>query len=96
MDARFTEFRRKEIIDIQNGMKIGYADDIIFDAERAEINSLVIFGRLRFFGLFGRGEELIIPWGEIEKIGEDTILIRASRPYAAKPQKFAFFDDLFG
>ncbi len=76
MVTTFLDFRRKEVISVKNGMKIGYVDDIRFHTQSAEVESIVVFGRLRFFGLFGREDDLVIPWKEIEVIGEDTILVR--------------------
>ena len=52
-----------------------------------QVLSLIVYGRLRFFGLLGREEDRVIPWEDIEIIGEDTILVcweeeprRDSRP----------------
>ena len=35
----------------------------------------MIAGRPRFLGLFGREDDIIIPWKEIEVIGQETILV---------------------
>ena len=36
-----------------------------------------MYGRLKLFGLLGREEDITIPWKEIEKVGEDVLLVRA-------------------
>ncbi len=51
MTSRFMEFRRKEIINVANGLKIGYADDLILDTETASIEAVIVYGRPRLFGL---------------------------------------------
>lgn len=97
MTARFTEFKNKEIINLQNGMKVGYVDDVLFDTEEARIASLVVYGRYRFFGLFGRDEDLIIDWDKIEIIGEDAILVKQEGLFqTGKAPKTGFFDRFFG
>lgn len=96
MTSYFMEFRNKEIINVSNGIKIGYVDDIIFDTQNAEVISIVVYGRLRLFGLLGRDEDMTIKWEDIEIIGEDTILIKNDSDYKnRKPPKTGFFSKLF-
>ena len=38
--------------------------------------SVIIYGRPRFFGLFGKEEDVVIPWDMVQTIGDDTILVR--------------------
>lgn len=96
MTSYFMEFRNKEIINVTNGVKVGYVDDIIFDTQKAEVISIVVYGRHRFFGLFGRDEDMTINWEDIEIIGEDTILIKNDGEYLQrKPPKTGFFTKLF-
>ena len=95
MTSRFMEFRRKEIINVANGLKIGYADDLIMDTETASMEALIIYGRPRFFGLLGRGEDLMIPWEEIEVVGEDTILVKSEGKSLPHPGRTSFLAKLF-
>ncbi len=91
------EFRKKEIINMTNGMKIGYVDDLVFDTDSAQVESIVVFGRPRFFGLFGRSEDMLIPWKDIEIIGEDTILVKSEgAEYQKRSPRVSYFDKLFG
>ncbi|MBQ0098142.1 MAG: YlmC/YmxH family sporulation protein [Oscillospiraceae bacterium] len=75
MSCRLVELRHKEVINACDGTRIGYVDDLEIDTKCAKVVSLVVFGRPRFFGLFGRSEDYIIPWDNINLIGEDTILV---------------------
>ena len=43
--------------------------------ENARLTSIVVYGRLRLFGLLGREEDIVIRWPDIQVIGEDTILV---------------------
>lgn len=78
MEVRSGELERKEILSLRDGSRIGYADHLLVDLDTATVRALVVCGRLRWFGLLGREPDLTIPWGSIEVIGEDAILVRAT------------------
>ena len=40
-----------------------------------EVISVVVPGKRRFFGLFGREEDKVIPWSSVRRFGEDIILV---------------------
>ncbi len=75
MIAKLRDLRRKELVNVKDGTKIGYADDIIIDADTAEVKSLIVYGRLKLLGLLGRQPDITISWENIKIIGEDAILI---------------------
>ena len=76
----FQELCSKEVVQLQEGICLGRIDDAVIDPERAQIQSLLMLGRPRLFGLLGRSETLTIPWEEIEKIGTDALLVRTALP----------------
>lgn len=78
MNCRLVELRHKEVINSRNGCRIGYVDDLIVDTQNATVCSIVIYGRPKIFGIFGRREDCIIPWSNIDIIGCDTILVNCS------------------
>ena len=84
MQCTFDDIRCKEIINVKTGKKMGFADDIEFDTCTAKICRLVIYGKARFFGLFGREDDMFICWSDIEVIGEDTILVSCDFPNRSK------------
>ena len=73
--CRVTELRHKEVINSTNGCRIGFVDDVEVNTENARVVAIVIYGRQKFFGFFGRYEDLVIKWENIQLIGEDTILV---------------------
>ena len=77
MRCTLSEIRNKEVINIKNGARLGYVDDIEFETETASVKSFIVYGRTRFWGFFGREDDLIITCDEIEVVGVDTILISA-------------------
>lgn len=79
MTAKLCDLQRKELVNVKDGTKIGYVDDAIIDIDTATVQSLVVYGRLKLFGLLGRQPDIIIPWCDIQIIGEDTILVTADQ-----------------
>ena len=78
MRCTTVSLRKKEIINLCDGSRLGFATDFEFDAKCATILSLMVpRGACGFVGL-GKQEYLFIPWCKIECIGEDTILVRLS------------------
>ncbi|CDZ24762.1 hypothetical protein CCDG5_1654 [[Clostridium] cellulosi] len=79
--CRIDELSRKEVINVKDGCNLGHICDIEIDATDGRVVSLIIYGRSKFFGLFGREEDIIIPWCNIQTIGEDTILVCVDLQY---------------
>ncbi|MCM1023911.1 MAG: YlmC/YmxH family sporulation protein [Prevotella sp.] len=84
MKCTLTALRNKEIINIKNGARLGYIDDLEFDTGTSEVKSFIVYGRARFFGLLGREDDIVIDCGDIEIIGVDTVLISADEAKLAK------------
>ena len=78
MDIISTEdLRNKEIINLCDGARLGYACDFEFDKCTGSVTALIVDVSSGFLGLTSR-ERLIIPWCKVECIGEDTVLVRLS------------------
>ncbi len=75
MICGITELRKKEVINIRNGFKLGFVSDVEIDLCNARIVSIIIYGKLKFFGLFGRHQDIVIKWENVDVVGEDTILV---------------------
>ena len=69
------DLREKEVINLCDGMRLGYATDFEIEICEARVVSLIIPAETGFFG-FPKGDCLVIPWEKIECIGEDTILVK--------------------
>lgn len=76
----FRELCAKEVVQVQEGACLGRIDDMTIDPETASIQSFLMLGRPRLFGLLGQEESLTIPWEDIERIGVDALLIRTPLP----------------
>ena len=79
MQCRFSDFRYKEVINVRSGTRLGYVCDAEFQYPDGRITALIVPGRCRYLGLFGREEDYILPWECISRIGEDIILVEGDR-----------------
>ena len=75
MICRINDFKYKDVISSSDGVRLGFVGDVELDTQNAALTAIVIRGRYRLFGLLGREEDTVIPWEDIEVIGEDTILV---------------------
>lgn len=75
MECSLRDLRYKEVISVSDGCRYGYVGDLEIDLEAGQVRNLIIPGQARFFGLFGRREDIIIPWDEVCRFGEDIILV---------------------
>ena len=69
------ELCEKEVVQLEQGVCLGRADDLTFDPATARLQSLILLGRPRLFGLLGREEDRYIPWDRVRRFGEDIILV---------------------
>ena len=81
MDCRIVDLRYREVVNICNGHRLGCVSDVLIEIGTGRVTALIVPGPLRFFGLFGREEDYIIPWECIDRIGEDIILISIEGQY---------------
>ena len=89
----FRELCAKEVVQLSNGACLGKADDLELDPQTAQIQSLQLLGRPRFFGLLGRDATLTIPWEEIDKIGVEAVFVRTELP-PPEPKTASFWQTL--
>lgn len=91
MISCYSELRYKEVIDVHTGIRLGYICDLEFDDREGQLVSLVTPGKTKFFGLFGREDDYVLPWGCIVKIGGDIILVEAKGDISRRKKKRQWF-----
>ena len=69
------DLRDKEIISLNTGHRLGFVYDAEIALDDGQVLALIVPGAVRFFGLLGREDDIVIPWDNITKIGEDIILV---------------------
>ena len=84
MNCRIGELRNKEVVNVKDGSRLGFVSDVELDTATASLTAVVVYGRLRLFGLLGREPDFIIPWRDIELIGDDAVLVNWRQPEPPK------------
>ena len=75
MSTNFTDLHCKEVICVCDGRRLGYISDARIDLLEGHILAIIVPGPCRFFGLWGRKDEYVIPWHCIKKMGPDIVLV---------------------
>ena len=73
--AKISEFRQKEVLDIESGKRLGYICDMELDEEAGKIISVTVPSG-KIFSSVIKNSDKIIPWEKIIKIGEDMVLVK--------------------
>jgi YlmC/YmxH family sporulation protein len=74
---RLSELAGKEIININDGMKMGAVgdSDLIVNPESGEIHSIILPNRGNFVNLWVERQKMVVPWDSVKKIGREVIVV---------------------
>ena len=76
MDVSFSDLKKKDVIDVKTGKKLGKTGDILFSFPEGKVVSFTVSG-----GFLGCGESKTFKFCDIEKIGEDAVLINEKKQH---------------
>ncbi len=71
----FTDIKNKEVINVCDGCRLGFVCDAEIDLETGRIISLLLPPRGKLFS-FSKCDPIRVLWCDIERIGDDVILIK--------------------
>ena len=70
------DFKHKEVVNITDGKRLGYVQDVCADLESGIITSIIVPGENnKLLGMFSSSNNVVIPWQNIKCIGDDLILV---------------------
>ena len=72
---RISDLQSKRVINLLDGKDIGNIIDIEID-EKGNIINLIVEKRRFIISYFSSNKEINIKWNQIDKIGEDVILVK--------------------
>ncbi len=75
MGTKGLDFKHKEVININDGKKLGFVQDVTADLESGVITSIIVPGNARLINMFSGNNDIVIPWQNIRCIGDDVILV---------------------
>ena len=75
MGNKGLDFKHKEVVNINDGRRLGFVQDVTADLETGVITSIIVPGSNKMLKIFSNGNDIVIPWKNIKCIGEDLILV---------------------
>lgn len=76
MGDRGLDFKHKEVVNITDGKRLGYVQDVCADLESGIITSIIVpGGNNKILSMFSNSKDIVIPWQNIKCIGDDLILV---------------------
>lgn len=76
MQDKGLDFKHKEVVNIRDGKRLGYVQDVCADLETGVITSIIVpGGSNKFINIFSSNNDIVIPWQNVKCIGDDLILV---------------------
>lgn len=72
---RLSDLQNKDVINLVDGKKVGNIIDVSIDMD-GKMSELIVEKSKFFVSMFSSNGEVGIKWSQIEKIGEDVILVK--------------------
>jgi YlmC/YmxH family sporulation protein len=72
MEISYCDLKRKEVVNVTDGKRLGRILDIIISLHSCRVLGIVVPGNRK---IFNTREDIFIPWKNIQKIGDDVILV---------------------
>ena len=76
MGQKGLDFKHKEVINVQDGKKLGFVQAVCADLETGRITSIIVPGANKFMSMISSSNDIVIPWEQIRCIGDEIILVQ--------------------
>lgn len=73
---RLSDLQHKDVVNMVDGKKIGNIIDVSIENSSGKMESLIVEKSKFLVSMFSSKDEIEIKWQQIEKIGEDVILVK--------------------
>lgn len=71
---RLSDLQKKDVVNVNDGSKIGNIIDIRLD-DKGNMDGFIVEKNKFIISMFTNSNEIEIKWSQIQKIGEDVILV---------------------
>lgn len=75
MGSKGLDFKHKEVINIKDGKRLGFVQDVTANLKTGTITSIIVPGNNKFLNIFSSDNDIVIPWENVKCIGDDLILV---------------------
>lgn len=82
METSYQEFRKKEVVNLNDGKKLGRVCDIIFTYPEGKVRGIVVPESRHFFCAKA---DVFVDLRNIKKVGVDVILVELHRSPPSEP-----------
>ena len=72
---RLSELQNKNLVNVSNGKNIGNIIDVNIDYHSGNIKSFIIESKGSILTFLNKDNDMEVKWNDIQKIGEDVILV---------------------
>jgi len=72
---RLSDLQNKDVVNLVDGKKVGNIIDVAINSD-GKMDELIVEKSKFFVSMFSNKDEVGIKWSQIEKIGEDVILVK--------------------
>ncbi len=76
LPVRYSALIKKDVINIYDGCNLGHICDLDIDTLCGRVNAIFV---PKSGKIFSKKDYLIIKWEQIERIGEDAVLVRLQK-----------------
>ena len=73
MSKKGLDFKHKEVINIRDGKRMGFVQDVTADLETGTITSIIVPGDSKLLNMFSNANDIVIPWQNIKCIPHTQI-----------------------
>jgi len=92
--CRIADLQCKEVVNLCDGCRLGYVTDVVIDICSGKLDAIVVPEKNGLLGFVFKENEFIIKWENVEKIGDDIILVKYSKTASSsqngEKRKFSF------
>ncbi|WP_066633655.1 YlmC/YmxH family sporulation protein [Desulfolucanica intricata] len=73
---KISDLAKRDIINLADGARLGPVKDVHINSDDGTVKAIVLRGqKKKYFGLMGIGQDIVVPWEKIRKIGVDAVLV---------------------
>jgi len=69
------DLQSKDVVNVVDGSKLGKITDMEIEASSGKIISIIVQPYSRMINFFSSGNQVIIPWNQIIKIGGEVVIV---------------------
>lgn len=75
-DNKGLDFKHKEVINITDGKRLGYVQDVCANLDTGQITAIIVpGGNNKLLNFFSSDNDIVIKWEQIKCIADDLILV---------------------